>query len=1072
MTDVQTLETLVEPDAVAEEQSARLDAIQQRVQELASKAQSFLNRPTNNNYKQALSLFERILGFSDLSAEQRAEYGRRLSDLRALYEQFRAQFGELTTARQLQRDEIELIELRKLINAGVELGPDGEELEPQFDKLLATVRDKLLRVARELADQAGKQATDGLDYLDTQLLGVAIGSYEQAIRRIQGEEIQVGDGSATTSVAVTGIRSLLLNEAAQTAIKKYEQRVATARDAQMIIQRIRSMYDEADLHFRQGAYAQAVALLELVHELVSKQFTSLLIEGLWRRAVQRWEQATLARADTLLQTAKIAASRGDYEQVERVVGELIGLEPHLDTPAIKERKGQAEELVKHLQDTEWKLQQLVGDAGLARVRGDLAEAERLAREALVVRPGHRPAQQVLDSVLTILVNNALRSAEDALVGTGEFDLNICRDALEQQRQFLGEISEPASRRKLLDRLEEALSQIKQAAEQQRQLSDRERMAQQLAERAQGQAQQARFADALASIAEARELAPQSAWVDAQEHELRATWAASLRQHAREFMEASPPHPAAALECLNTLRSIGMEDVASVELRRRAEWSSSNERGLGFFNQGMFAEAIEALLQSDLNDPLVRDALNEARAKEAQRQMNLSRWGVALDILKQIEAPGPEVQELLGRARAEHLLDQAQSFFNLKVFDGAEARLREAEREQLDDIPSRVAQMREQIKIAHEVFRKAHTLQQRAQEQFRRYRSYSNPNDLLAAIRTLDEALELEDLPLEDRQRATIQKLRNEYEQQYQSITLAERGRLLAEGDQALREERVDRIPEAMKCYKAVLALAPNNQDAEALDRIEKARHFLNIHRDRLVDEASLLLNMRGARTGQRGIRLVDVQALLSRLEKAQQIDTEPHRATNEAIMALQTAARAYTAADPDIQAARASWQTMRQNGGGQFTEVEHALQRALRYFEGQPYIHNDLDRNDPESLVRQIGAERETRRAVATASSNAANALAQGDAELLLTTFAELARAEDALYSSHAGHSVNGSAPPSVRYPQQYALLSALAGQIQQYMQREREAPDIQQLREVIQHRTALQRMLERLDRDNRFGLR
>ncbi len=260
MEDLQTVIAPEEAQAPPTAPPLRADAVQQRVQELASKAQSYLSRPTNANYKQAIGLYERILGFSDTSAEQRAEYQRRLEETREAYEKFRAQFGELTTARQLQRDEAELVELRKLINAGVESGPDGEELEPQFDKLLAAVRDKLLRVGRELADQAGKQATDGADYLDHQLLDAAITGYDQAIRRVQGEAIQVGDSSSATNIAVLGIQSLLLNEAAQSAIKKYEQRGTGARDARSAIQRIRPFYDEADDAFRHAAYDQAVAL--------------------------------------------------------------------------------------------------------------------------------------------------------------------------------------------------------------------------------------------------------------------------------------------------------------------------------------------------------------------------------------------------------------------------------------------------------------------------------------------------------------------------------------------------------------------------------------------------------------------------------------------------------------------------------------------------------------------------------------------------------------------------------------------------------------------------------------------
>src|SRR5215218_8959673 len=220
-------------------QPTRDDAIQQRIHELESQAQSYLARPTNANFKQAIGLFERVLGFGDINPAQRSSFERRLNETLQAYEQFRAQFGELTTARQIQRDEIELIELRKLINTGVEIGPDGEELEPQFDKLLATVREKLLRIARDLADQANKQAGDGADYLDTPLRDTAISTCERAIGCIQGEEIRGWEDSLSATIAVIGIKSLLLNEAAEGAIKKYEQRAADIRDTRAAIMRVR-----------------------------------------------------------------------------------------------------------------------------------------------------------------------------------------------------------------------------------------------------------------------------------------------------------------------------------------------------------------------------------------------------------------------------------------------------------------------------------------------------------------------------------------------------------------------------------------------------------------------------------------------------------------------------------------------------------------------------------------------------------------------------------------------------------------------------------------------------------------
>lgn len=1054
----------------------RVDVIQQRVQELASKAQSYMGRPTNANYKQALSLYERILAFSDINDDQRAEFQRRLADARAAYEQFRAQFGELTTARQLQRDEVELVELRKLINADVETGPDGEELEPQFDKLLVAVREKLLRVARELADQANKQATDGMDYFDAQLLDMAIATYEQAIRRLQGEEIHSGDGSPATGVAIAGIKNLLLNEAAQTAIKKYEQRATGVRDARVTIQRIRPLYDEADAFFRQGAYAHAVATLESVQELVGKQFSSVLVDGLQRRALQRWEQAALAQADALYQTARIAASRADYEQVERVVGELIALEPHLDTEALKQRKSQARELIDDIQNVERRLQELVGEAGLARVRGELADAERLARQALVLRPGHKSAQQVLDSLLTIGVHNAVRAAEDALAAPEQARLQSSRDLLEQQRQFIGEISDQAARRKLLDRVEEAVAHIKRAIEKFNELSEKERQAQTLLEKARNQAAQGRYADALATLAEARALDPLNPQIDAQESEARGTWAEQLRGRAREFMEATPPHPAAALECLNTLRDIGMDDVASTELRRRVDWQANSDRGLAFLNAGNYAEAIEALRQADLHEPTIAAALSTARCRETQRLMNLGRWGAAAEVAQQIVSDDPEVQTLVSRARAEYHMDQAQGFFNLKVFDGAEARLREAEREPLSDLPARVEQLREQIASARAIFRKVQNLQQRAQDQYRRYRSYNNTNDLLEAIRTLDEALELDDLPTEDRQRETIRKLRAEYQQRYHEVIVAERTRLLADGDRALQEERFERLAEAIQHYKAVLELSPNREDAEALGRIEHARQLIDQTRNRLIDEASLLLNMRGARTSQRGVRVGDVQALIARFEKALHVDPEPHRGLSEALLALQSALRSCEAADSDLRTARAHWAAARRNGDVEFREVDLDLQRAVRYFEDTTYTHYELDRNNPASLVRQLQADREVYRTIARAGAAVAKALEGDDDEAIVSSYAELARAEEAALAAAAALGDQGGlavpASTAERYPHQYKTLQALADKIQERVRQEQEAPDVQELRVLMQRRAALQRLMERLDRDNRFGLR
>jgi hypothetical protein len=1067
-----------QPEAAtpADIQPTRDDAIQQRVRELESQAQSYLGRPTNANYKQAIGLYERILGFGDLNPTQRASFEGRLADTLQAYEQFRAQFGELTTARQIQRDEVELIELRKLINSGVEIGPDGEELEPQFDKLLATVRDKLLRIARELADQANKQAVDGADYLDPPLLDAAIGTYERAIDCIQGEEIRGWEESSATQIAVIGIKSLLLNEAAEGAIKRYEGRTIEAREARSAIQRIRPLYDEADQAFRQGGYAQAIVILESAQDLAGSQLSSALVDSLRRRAMQRWEQATLIQADTRLQAARLAASRGEYDNIEKIAGEVLAIEPHLDSEALWQRKQQAQELLNEIHKLEEYLQQLVSDSGLARIHGRLDEAQQRAHEALVLRPGYSPAQQALESALVVVVNAALRQAQDALAAPDEQRLQGARDTLERQRLHVDEIGEQATRRMLNDRLDDTLGQLRRALEAHYQAHARDQQAQDLVDTARQQAAQGRFADALATIGQARALAPQIPILVIAENQIRAGWAETLRQRARAFIQANPPHPAAAMECLDVLREIGMEDTASIELRRHVDWQANTARGIEYLQQGAFGQAIELLKSGDLANSVTRDALSEARRKEAQRLMNIGRWTAALEILEQIAGGDPEVLALSSRARAEYLIDQAQGFLDVKVFNGAEGKLLEAEREALPELTRRIEQLREQINTGRNVFRKVQSLQQRAQDQYRRYRSYNNPGDLLEAIATLDQALDLRDLPDDDHQRETIQKLRDEYQQRYQELVLAERSRLLSEGDAALQSELLERIPEAIQRYGAVLELSPNQPDTEAIGRLERARQLLRYGRDKLVDEAGMLLNLRGTRNGQRGIRLADIKALIARCTRAQQLAPETHRALNEALLALQEAARAHETAETDVQAARAHWAAARRDGRADFSEIDHAIQRAVRYFEGMTYIHIDLDRNSPESLVRQLNANRDMQRVALNSSAVLSSALARFDNEAAAAAFAELARAEEVVYTTTLALSgTDGADAPEAlaeRYPHQYAILSTLADQIDDHMRRERDAPDVHQLREIIQQRVVLQRLFERLDRDDRFGLR
>lgn len=1056
-------------------------AVQQRVTELLQQSRSYLMRPTTANYKQALELYDRILGFSDLDPTQRSDIVRQRTETEEAYKQFRAQFGELITARQLQQDEHELIGVRKLINTGARIGPDGEDLEPRFDELMESVQQKLLRMAREKVALSDKQVSDGLGFLDSGPLAAAQASLHEAMRLVRGEKITSDDATPETLTAITGIQNLLQDKPElKAALAEYTQRYEDVTAQHDIIGRIRPLFDQADRYFRAAEYAQAIKELESLRAVAGEQFRSRMVDDLERRARQYWERDTLVRADRLLEGARTALSRGDEAQVEQQAGALIALEPHLQTPALDERRQQARELLAQLRQQSERLAKLVEAARQARARGNLPDAERLAHEALALRPGYAPAQQVLDDLLYTQVKAALRAAEDALAAPSEERLQTSRSALELQRNHVGEIHDARRQKRLVDDIEGTLTRINRKLDELRQHADRCQQAQALLISARDLALQDRYSEALDNLNQARDLDGGLADLDRIEQEIRDDWARFLKRRAAEFMDATPPNPTAALEQLNTLRDKHMEDAASIDLRRRAEQLAHREQGLTALRRGDFMAAIAALEQADLTDPEVRNHLREARRKEAQRLMATDNWSAALQILTQSDSNEPDFPALISRCRAEMLLAEAQTHLQARTFDRARTCLNEAEREPLSDVQERIATLRQQIDTDEVLVQRVQTFQQEAEAAVQRFEAHHNRAELLSAIRSLDQALQLPDLRAGDSLRTEVQQRRNALQRLYQSNITDERQRLLDEADQALKSEAIDRLPHARKCYEQVLALAPNRQDAEATAGLERVQQQIRKLREQLVDEVHLLLNTRQTQPGQRGIRPVEVNRLIGQVEAAQKLDDTPHQELNAALTLLVEARRACEAAEKDLHTARVHWAAARQQGQTEYRDAEQDLERALRHFDRRTYVHIELDRNSLESLDRQMKADREAQQKIASSIAAIRALLSQSEyAEQTAasTSFGELARAEEIVCettSALAGRGIPGvSMPrtPAERAPQQYRLLSDLAGEITSLLQREREAEQPLALRDLIRRREARQRLLTTLDPQNRFGL-
>jgi tetratricopeptide (TPR) repeat protein len=324
------------------------DVVLQQVQELEEQAQSYLASPTDTNLKRAISYYQRILSFSALDDAEKARYHAEIQKVQQTHEEFRAIYGELTTARQVANQEEELIAIRKLMLTGHEFGPDGEDLAARFAELLPAIRSNLVKMAGEQVSLARSQAEDSIRYLDIGPLDAAIESCNKAVRLLEGKEIVAPDNTPDTTTAIQSTQPLLQDDKTEQLIQEYTTLAREIEAQRSNVVRVRHIYDEASDHFAQGSYEQAVAALDTVPELAGNNFWSPMVQGLRSRSLQRWEDVSLPHMQHLLANARTAADLHQDDQVQHIVKEILHFEPHLKTDQVMEYRQQARVLLDEL----------------------------------------------------------------------------------------------------------------------------------------------------------------------------------------------------------------------------------------------------------------------------------------------------------------------------------------------------------------------------------------------------------------------------------------------------------------------------------------------------------------------------------------------------------------------------------------------------------------------------------------------------------------------------------------------------------------------------------------------------
>lgn len=1130
------------PSPVAESDPAkdRAGAIEEQVQRLSAQADSHLQTRTRDNYKAAIAAYERILGFGrDLSIEQREIYDRRLEQARNDYEGFLAEFGELSTARQLAKGEEELVAIRKLMNRGYQEDDQGQDLAAQFASLQSLVQQNLLKRASEQAETARKQAEDGIAYLEENQLGAAAEKINGAIALIEGKDItsEQAPDARETQEAIAGIQNILKQqEQVRETSQKYEQQRERYQSLHKTVKRIVPLYERAEAHFKKRAYADAINELESIQSRAGEQFQSAMVDSLHERAHRLWEEHTVARARQLLSEARAAQHRGDQKTVQSKINEIIGLEPSLKSDALEALRRDAENIQKEIGQIEQEFAERVKQAREDLNRGEFGEARKTLQGVLDERPGHETARKLLDTVLNRAAQAVLSEADEALAHADEEQLETCRTRLQAQRNGIKEIDNRVTRGNLEERIEETLLQVEQTINDLQEQRQREEQVKSLLVRAQSLLENQNFSEAQRVLDEAMQLKPGDPDAENLWQEIRFDWSRSLREQARSYLgrgrgkEKDAPNPRAALETLDKLFSLGMEDAATRDLQRQARQLLNREEGKTYLDQDNYRAAIDAFLQADPRDPEVISNLRTARLKEGKRLVQQKRWDDVLAVLPQrTDATNPEFAEMISQAqaesvlikartalnegnldeasnhlddaeaigysgiqervretrkqieqrRAEELLSEVQDEITARNFEAAENKLVQVERLSLDDMGARVAALREKKRKIQKVYQNIQIFEKEAEDHYKNYQQMGNPDELLKAISILDKILKRPDM-----QDSEMESLRSSIEDRrsaYQRSISGERSEMLRKAAQEQNEGTVEGLRQASRLYNAVLDMVPDRHDPDAEAGMNEVRQKLRSLRDNLVERTRTLLNMETSSGQPRGILPTQVKALLDEInnlrEATQQIDPTAQRELSEEQVAVQEAQKIFVRAEDDLNSICTIWAEQRNDGNVNFNQVREKIQGIVGSFRSHGYTHLELDWNSPENIIHRCDNDRKAFEEINAALKGIDEALDKNQREKIVEQFGKLAKAEETVQNTTEvlSRRVPGLIVPRTtpeRCPRQHEFLQKLAETIRTLAQKEKEETSIERLREIIQQKKFHQSLLETLDRDNRFDLR
>ncbi|MEI7768343.1 MAG: hypothetical protein WCI67_00060 [Chloroflexales bacterium] len=1056
----------------------------QHAEALVARAEVRLRRPTTASYKEAIDLIKEALSMSVLDAEQRVRIQIRLAEVEQNYTTFRDRFGQLVTARQIDQAEEELIVTLMLMNAGAQDGPDGENLADKYNQVSKKLRDDLLRVASERVALADRHLINGRDFLDLGPMQAAQKCFDEAMTLLNGEQIGDLSGQITSErrTAILGVRktvSELLRRDHR--LSDYEARKTEVERATALIERVKPIYTKAEAEFNNRRYIQAWILVGQMKSTLGNDFASQTVETLNTRATTAREDELSAELQVIAEQAQSALANMQISKVEEAVSKALLLDPQFKTTLINAKRDEIRSLLEQVRSIERQIATLLGQARDARSKRDWPSAAADVRRALTIRPDSTDARELLDNVLYDSALDTFTGIERELEKNNidSAQITVLKDLLGNDRPLIEELSDPQIKRRVHQMAEDLRERINKLVDETgKKEAQRDKLENALRE-LERNIKIAAFETANGWLQTARELtSSQNPRLVRLETELRTTWGDDLRRRTRQALDASPSKPTEAIDLLNSIDERGLANEESLALRRRAERLLARQEGLAACDRGDFSTALDWLSKADLDNPETLVLLNQTQRKEVNRLAGVEDWEKMLAMILRMDSGEQSLAGLVRRGRGELALRAFVEHLREKRFADGEIKLNEALAQRLPDINERVIGLRDELNGARTLYQRIEARIKEAEELKDSFDTNRNRKQLLEAIKVLNQALADSDLRPGDRQRESVQKLREEYLRIYQQLITSERLRLLGKADVSLRDNDV---ASALTSFREVLEIMPSAQDPEASAGVERSRQKLVELRAKQVEDVERLLNLR--RGGQLGVIPIEITRTIAKVEQLRNIEGDiVDSALNKALRELQEAERLCQQADSALNEARKRWGTLRNESlsGGTLDhqEIDGDINRGIGFFSDKTYIHIELDRTSLESVSARIGRDL----ADLKDAQNAVNEFRRGmgheqrNSDELLSVFNRLSAIEERLYKSTLKliehdrvASVARPSSTNERYPRQAALVRSLREEVERLKGDEKTIPDLPSLRALMIRRAQSEELLRRLDPDQRF---